>query len=201
MTVTNNADLEQKRFALHLGLAEQGKIHAVENRHQEALSHYREAMNVAVKQGAPEVFFRHYLGCSLESLERMGAYREVLDYCEKALAHYEDNPPEHDIARLDRATIHQREGVIAMRLGEVERAKAAFAQALDAARALRTRLPLAERLNRWLLTNMHIDPRRLEQELAQHEYWTVRPDNIDRGRARSLPEAASSNRPNPMFRR
>ncbi|MCB1735338.1 MAG: peptidylprolyl isomerase [Gammaproteobacteria bacterium] len=201
MTVTGHTELEQKRFALHLGLAEQGKIHAVEDRHQEALTHYREAMNVAVRQGAPEVFFRHYLGCSLESLERMGAYQEVLDYCEKALAHYQENPPEHDIARLDRATIRQREGVIAMRLGEVDRAKTAFAEALNEARALRARLPLAERLNRWLLTNMHIDPRRLEQELAQHDYWTVRPDNIDRGRARALPEVPASSSPNPMFRR
>lgn len=201
MTATANKSHDEKSYALHLGLAEQGKLLAVENRHQEALSHYREAMNIAVRQGAPEVFFRHYLGCSLESLERMGAYGEVLDYCDKAIAHYAQHPPAHDIARMDRATIRQREGVIALRMGDTERARQAFAAALREAQTVGARLPLAERLNRWVLTNLRIDTRRLAQELDLHEYWTVRADTIDRSRARPLPESPTSSCANPLFGR
>lgn len=197
----SETQMDETRFALHLGLAEQGKLHAVSNRHREALSHYREAMNIAVKQQAPEVFFRHYLGCSLESLERMGAYREVMDYCEKALDHYASNPPEHEIACLDRATILQREGVIALRMGDQERAKRAFSDALKQAGEVKAELPLADRLHRWMAANLHIDSRRLEQELDRLDYWSVRPEHIDASRARPLPESQTNSQPNFMFRR
>ena len=55
-------------FSMHLGIAEAGKVHALAGRHPEALRHYREAIRLAVSSKAPEIFFRHYSQCVLESL-------------------------------------------------------------------------------------------------------------------------------------
>ena len=71
------------QYSLHLGIAEQGKIFAVQGNHKEALRHYKEAIKMTQGQEMGEMFFQHYMQCTLESLELMGAYNEVLDYCEK----------------------------------------------------------------------------------------------------------------------
>src|SRR5215212_2230092 len=84
---------------LHLGIAEQGKVHALKGDHGSALTHYREAIRMAVSSGAPEVFFRHYMECTLESLERMGSLREVLEYCDRAIAHYAELMPNSEEQR------------------------------------------------------------------------------------------------------
>lgn len=160
----------------HFGIAEKGKLHALKGDHVSALRLYRQAMNQAQEAAAPEVFLRHYTQCALESLERMGAYDEVLDTCARAQAHYETHPPADDVARLDRASFLERAGVIHLRRGDREAARAHFEQAIAAARPLR--VPLAESVAGWLRSNLHVTPDRLERELVRHRYWSVRADVV-----------------------
>lgn len=167
---------------LHLGLAEQGKLHALASEHDLALLYYREAMRRAVAAGAPEVFFRHYLECTLESLERAGSFAEVLDYCDRALAHHATLTPEDDtmaaVMASDQAHLHQRRGVALLRCGRADEARDALTQAKRIAATRKGRLPLTEQLLGWLARGFHVEPRRLESELARQGYFAVRPDTV-----------------------
>lgn len=171
-------------LALHLGFAERGKLHALAGDHREALVHYRAAIRMAVEQGAPEVFFRHYMECSLESLEMTGAYLEVLEYCDRALAHYAAHPPTHELAHRDLAHVHQRRGVCLFKLGEREPARLALSAGLACAGGP---LPLASALLNWLRNGWHCDVARIVAEQRRHAYFTVRADQVDPSRARDLP--------------
>lgn len=171
---------------LHLGIAEQGKLLALDGHSGDALRHFREAMRLAVQSGAEEVFFRHYTQCTLETLERIGSYAEILEFCERAEAHYEAEPPPNELAELDLATIRQRKGVILAKMGRTDEAKDALRDALATVPA--SRLPLAERLNRWLQMGLTVDARRLDDEQLRHNYFVIRKDNVDPSRAIRLPD-------------
>jgi len=172
---------------LHSGIAEQGKVNALRGNHVEALRHYREAMNMAVRARAPEVVFRHYLECALESLEHMGAYAELLEYCDKAISHYAERPPENPMAELDLATIHQRRGVALMKLGDRPGAKQALTVAVAGAKSCAAQLPLAEQLLRWLKGELTIGKERVLAEQHRHHYFSVRKDMVRPERAVPLP--------------
>jgi hypothetical protein len=176
----------ETELALHLGFAERGKLHALAGDHREALVHYRAAIRMAVERGAPEVFFRHYMECSLESLELTGAYLEVLEYCDRALAHYAAQPPTHELARRDLAHVHLRRGVCLFKLGERERAGEALSAALASGGGP---LPLATALSSWLHRGWHCDVARILAEQRRHAYFTVRADQVDPTRALELPAA------------
>ncbi len=173
--------------ALHFGIAEQGKLHALAGDHEEALRHYREAIRLAVTSGAPEVCFRHYTQCVLESLEHMSAWTEILEFCERVRAHYAANPPPHELARLDLACAHEREGVVLLKRGDTAAALAALAQAREQAGP--GRLPLAEELLGWLRRGMQIDARRIEQQQRRHRYFIVEREAVRPERAIQLPKA------------
>lgn len=182
----SNEATEQRKLAYHLGFAERGKLHALAGDHREALIHYRAAIRLAVEQGAPEVFFRHYMECSLESLELLGSLREVLDYCERALAHYAARPPEHELARRDLAHVHLRRGVCLLKLGERDAARVSLEAALASGGGA---LPLATALLQWLRAGWHVDAARVLAEQRRHDYFTVRADQVDPSRALELPAA------------
>jgi tetratricopeptide (TPR) repeat protein len=172
---------------LHVGLTEQGKLHALAGEHRAALAHYREAMAVAVRAGEPEVFFRHSLECALESLELLGAFDEVLAYCERAIAHYHQRPPEHAVATRDLAHVHQRRAVVLLKRGEREAARA------DLATCLRLQpggMPLAACLQRWLAGGLHFDVARIVAEQHRHQAFSVRRDTVAPERAIPLPAGA-----------
>lgn len=179
-----NAPQEQP---LHSGIAEQGKVNALRGNHVEALLHYREAMNMAVRARVPEVVFRHYLECALESLEHMGSYAELLDYCDKAIAHYAERPPENPMAELDLATIHQRRGVALMKVGDRPAASQALTTAVAGAKSCAAQLPLAEQLLRWLKAELTIGKDRVLAEQHRHRYFSVRKDTVRPERAVPLP--------------
>lgn len=173
---------------LHVGLAEQGKVHALAGQHKAALAHYREAMTLAVRAGEPEVVFRHYLECSLESLELLGAFDEVLAYCERAMAHYRTRPPEHELANRDLAHVHQRRAVVLLKRGQREAAQ------VDLAACNRLQpgtMPLAATLLRWLTTGLHFDAARILTEQHRHQYFSVRHDTVVKERAIPLPAGAN----------
>jgi len=183
-----NADPKRVR-RLHLGVAEKGKSHAVDGEHVLALTYYREAMRMAVHAKEPEIYFRHYLECTLESLELMRSYGEVLEYCDRALAHYEEHPPEHPLARRDLASIHERRGAVLIKSGETAAAREALRRAVDLARQDGGTLPLADKLLGWAARGLRVEAARVTSEQQRHGYFAVRPDTVDRGRAIALPDA------------
>src|SRR6185436_7855303 len=101
---------------LHYRVAEQGKVHALKGEHGEALRHYREALRLAANHGEPEVCLRHYAWCVLESLERSGAFEEVVALCQRVEAHYAQHPGTTALARLDRAAHLERQGLALLKL-------------------------------------------------------------------------------------
>lgn len=175
-------------YAIHMGLAEQGKLHALAKEYRLALYYYRKAMQLAVEHGHPEIFFRHYLECVVEALEQLRSFREVLDYCDRALALYGKQPPQDDVARRDLAHIYQRLGVVRLKLGEPEAARAALRKGLEVIKGARQSLPLAQTLLRWLELGVHIDERRVSAEQERTRYFSVRKDTVAAERALRLPD-------------
>ncbi len=173
---------------LHRGLAEQGKLHALAGDHAMALLHYRHAMRLAVSSGAPEVFFRHYLECVIESLEQTKSFDEVLEYCERALTLYAERPPADEISRRDLAHIYQRQGLVRLRLGNREGACSSLRHALEGVRQDSGSLPIAHQLLGWLERSFHIDDAAIDRLQRQHGYYAVRRDLVDASIALSLPK-------------
>ncbi|MFN8466280.1 MAG: hypothetical protein U0X20_12055 [Caldilineaceae bacterium] len=172
---------------LHMGIAEQGKVYALAGKHALALQYYRQAIHMAVQAGDPEIFFRHYLECVMESLEQMGAHAEVLAYCEKAIAFYGEHPPANFLEQRDRAHVYERQGSVLLKRGDKEGAAAAFEQALRAAEGSSQALPLAQTLLRWTRSGLHVDANRVLAEQRRTHYFSVRSDTVDASRAIKLP--------------
>jgi len=172
--------------ALHVGIAEAGKLAALKGEHAEALRHYREALRLAHAIRAPEVFFRHYTQCVLESLERSGAQDEVIAFCENADDHYRGLATSTALHARDHGALLERLGVALLRRGDADAARATLTRARD--RAGDGALPVAETLLGWLARGLTPDRRRLEPLLRKHRYYTVRPDQVDARRARPLPK-------------
>jgi hypothetical protein len=169
---------------LCFALAEQGKVLALAGDHGEALRPYRESIRLAVEARLPEVVFRHTTQCVLESLEALGSWDEILAFCDRAEAHYVAEPPEHDLARQDRASHFERKGVVLLKAGRSEDAR----EALEAAKThAAAPLPLAAAVLRWLQSGLHVDARRVEAEQRRLQYFTVRKDTVDPTRAVALP--------------
>jgi tetratricopeptide (TPR) repeat protein len=182
-----------KGHRLHLGIAEGGKLHALKGEHGQALTCYREAIRMAVNTGAPEVFFRHYMECTLESLEKMGSFPEVIAYADRAIEHYAAITPTSDeqraLIRADLVSIHQRRGAVLLKSGRVDEARAALEKATALAReAPAIALPLAEALLGWIVRGFHVDAHRILTEQEAKRYFSVRPDTVDRALAIPLPK-------------
>lgn len=186
-----DGDAAESRTPLHLGLAEQGKIHAVAGEHRTALLYYRHAMRLAVEAVAPEAFFRHYLECAIESLELMDCHAEVIDYCERVDAHYAsivalDEAQASFVAR-DRAAVAQRRALVLLKGGRRDEARRWLDEARRRAVAAALDLPLLERVGGWLDQGLHVAPERVVA--AQHQlcYFSVTAGSTDPDRAVRLP--------------
>lgn len=175
-----------------MGVAEQGKLYALQGNHKLALQYYRAAMQMTVQAGDPEVFFRHYLECVIESLEQTESYPEVLEYCERVLQHYQLNPPPNPMAVMDLAHIYQRKGINLFKSGDREGAILALQEALNQAKTIGKvtpkTLPLTQTLLQWLRSNLHIDKQRLLAEQNRQQYFSVRKDTVDPSMAVKLPD-------------
>jgi tetratricopeptide (TPR) repeat protein len=173
---------------LHLGIAEQGKLYALDGDHPAALFYYRKAMQMSIAAGDPEVFFRHYLDCVMESLEHIGSYAEIVEYCEKALKIYEENPPQNELTLRDKAHLYEKLGVAKLKSGDVKAARRAFEDGLKVLAGSGQVMPLARSLERWLAQGLYIDVQRVLTEQERCHYFTVRPDSVDPARAVKLPD-------------
>ncbi|SEG11188.1 tetratricopeptide repeat protein [Marinobacterium lutimaris] len=184
----NHQAAAAEAHAYHLGVAEAGKCFALKGDHREALRHYREAMRLAVSASAPEVFFRHYCQCVLESLELTGQFQEVIEYCEKADAYYEQISSQKQapsqLHGRDHASILERLGLIYAKQGESEAAIACLEKARTLAGS--ERLALTEQVYGWLRRGMVPDVARLTAAQRKHQYFTVRAEQVDARRARPL---------------
>lgn len=176
--------------AMHIGIAETGKIRAVAGDHTEALRHYREALRLAQGAGAPEVFFRHYTQCVLESLEQTGAHAEVIDFCENALSHFDQIEKPLDLHRRDHAAMAERYALNLIKAGRADDARAPLVQAVELARP--RDLPVARAVLDWVRRGMTPDARRIGDLQRKHAYWTVREESLDPDRAVPLPDGAAA---------
>jgi hypothetical protein len=170
---------------MHLSIAETGKLKALKSDHKGALKHYREALRLAVSSRAPEVFFRHYTQCVLESLELTGAYDEVLDYCINADAHYESLNLSSSLHRRDHGSILERQGLVELKKGDAEQGHKTLRKAC--AIAGEKILPLSEEIINWLQRGFSLDVTRITTSQRKHDYFVVRADQVDRKRASTVP--------------
>ncbi len=178
----------EKGFQIHMGIAEQGKVHALEGNHQRALLYYRTAINMTVAANDPEVFFRHYLECALESMEHLSMLDDLMDYCDKALKIYENNPPPNQFARMDNAYLHQKKAIILMKMDKKQEAIDYFKKAIALAKEEKAKLSLSETLLRWLSGGFFIDQNRMITEQYKQGYFNVRKDTVDPSKAITLPD-------------
>lgn len=169
---------------IHFSIAETGKLLALKGSHSEALHHYREALRLAVSSRAPEVFFRHYTQCVLESLELTGAYEEIIQFCENADVHYTSLNLNSKLHKRDHGSILERLGLVHLKKGDLD----AGVDALEKARKIagEKTLPITEEMLGWLQRGFHVDSNRILSSQRRHHYFVVRRDQVDRKRAKPL---------------
>lgn len=181
-----------------MGIAEQGKLYALQGNHKMALQYYRVAMQMTVQASDPEVFFRHYLECVIESLEQTESYPEVLEYCDRVLHHYQQNPPPNPMAVMDLAHIYQRKGINLFKSGDRDAAIQALQEAMKIAgtvgKVTSKTMPLTQMLLHWLRSNLHVDKQRLLSEQHRQQYFSVRKDSVDPTLAVKLPDEGLANK-------
>jgi tetratricopeptide (TPR) repeat protein len=174
-----------QRKTLHLRIAEAGKVAALAGNHAEALRHYREAIRLSVSTGAPDVFFRHYTQCVLESLERTGSYADVIEYCTRADEHYLSFDHLNPLQRRDHGATLERLGAVLLKAGRPDDALTVLQRAVQIAGS--GALPLSEELVGWLRRGLRPDASRITQLQDLHRYFTVRPELVDASLATKLP--------------
>lgn len=172
---------------VHLGIAEQGKLYALAGKHDWALAYYREAIRLTVQAAEPEIVFRHYLECVLESLEMMGSYKEVLDYCDKAIDLFLTSREAAAHTGAELAHVYQRQGAVLLKSGNREAAAQSLRKAVELGATHRLSLPLAKTLLGWVERGFQVDARRVLAEQERTNYFNVRHDTVDRARAVKLP--------------
>ena len=179
----------QSNEALHLGIAEQGKILALDGNHKEALRHYREAIRLTVQHKSPDVFFQHYTQCVMESLELSGAHGEVIDYCKKMQDFLAKQDATNPMVNQGIASALEKEAIQHLLRQEPTEALPLLQQAQK--RGGRGKLPLADQLLNWVQRGYTVDPRQVKDAQKRHQYFIVRRDKVDPARAITLPKAVS----------
>jgi tetratricopeptide (TPR) repeat protein len=173
---------------IHFGVAEKGKILAIQGNHKEALRHYKEALRMCQIVPNADIFFQHYSLCAMESLELMKSYNEVIEFCDKCLEFLDTKPDfeNHTVFQKFKASLWERKGIQFLHLGEKEDALDAFKEAqkiID-----RKHLPLTYDLLNWILRGFTISTKQIQDAQNKHQYFTVRKDNINEKIAVELPE-------------
>lgn len=177
----------QNVHAMHAGVAEAGKLLAVQGRHAQALERYREALRMAQAARAPQIFALHYLHCILESLEHMGAYAQAVALAAEAAQAAAALKPS-EFQRRDRAHLLERQGVNQLKAGNLSAARTTLKSAL----AIDDALPCARALLDWTARGLSVSPARLAEVQRKHGYFSVRADAIDPARARNLQQTEHS---------
>lgn len=180
---------------LHLSIAETGKLMALKGNHTEALHHYREALRLAVSSKAPEVFFRHYTQCVLESLELTNTYDEIIQFCKDADSHYASLGLNSSLHKRDHGSVLERMGLVQLKKGDVDAGRAALEKAQQIAGE--GTLPITEEILGWLKRGFSVDTSRILSSQRRHKYFVVRPDQVDRQRAQPISTKQRTGIPDP----
>ncbi len=167
--------MAEQSVPYHFRVAETGKKYALNGDLERALGCYRLAMRLTINNKGPELFFRHYLECLVEGLELNGDFDEVLVFCDHLEQLHDQLDNAGQLQRLDRATNHQRRGIVYLKSGQTSLAEVALQQAVSMAG---NNLPLAASLLRWLQSRLTISPERIAQEQSKHRYFSVRKETL-----------------------
>ena len=176
--------------AMHYAIAEHGKLLALKRDYKNALTHYREAIRMAVSSKAPEVFFRHYTQCVLESLELTGGHAEIIEFCVNADAHYSTLNLSSHLHLRDHASVLERKGINEIKAGDQETGVQTLKSAQDMAG--KKDLPLTDEVLEWAVRGYTIDTARLLSIQRKHNYFVVRRNQVNEKRARSIASLKSA---------
>ena len=182
--------MTRSREALCLGIAEQGKLHALKGRHVEALRHYREALRLASSCADSELFFHHCTQCIMESLELSGSHAAVADYCVRAEDHFAAIETDDVLVRRQRGANFERLAISRLQTGDAGEARELFAIAIDLAG--KGALPLSEALLDWLRRGLSVSEARLRSAQQHHRYFVVRKGLVDPAIAVALPDGVGA---------
>ncbi|MDA3904799.1 MAG: tetratricopeptide repeat protein [Bacteroidales bacterium] len=173
--------MEQKEtINIHYGVAENGKLLATQGNHKEALMHYREALRMCQNQPGADIFFQHYSLCAMESLELMGAYTEVIEFCNKCINFLDSKTglKNNQVFLKFKASLYERKGIQYMYLQQNNNAIECFKEAQSSIE--KKYLPLCVDLMNWLMRGYSISNKQINDLQKKHSYFTVRKDNINK---------------------
>jgi tetratricopeptide (TPR) repeat protein len=173
---------------LHYGVAEKGKVFALQGNHKEALRHYKEALRMCQSLPTADVFFQHYSMCAMESLELMESYDEVIAFCDKCLDFLEskDDLKDNPIFEKYVASILERKGIQYLFLNEKAEAVEAFKAVQN--RIGKTQMPLTNELLNWASRGYTITTKQIRDLQKKHKYFTVRKEIVNEKIAIELPQ-------------
>lgn len=182
--MTHTAQTQNQPHGIHFSIAETGKLLALKGKHIDALQHYREALRLAVSSRAPEIFFRHYTQCVLESLELTGEYKEIIEFCTNADHHYASLDLHSSLHRRDHGSVLERLGLTHLKNDDLEQGRAA----LEKARAIAGDgvLPITDEVLGWLKRGFRVDKGRILSSQRKHKYFVVRHGQVDPKRAKPM---------------
>jgi len=174
------------KYVLHLGIAEKGKMYAVQGNHKEALRHYKEAIKMTQGQDKGEIFFQLYMQYTLESLELMGAYDEVLRYCETFLEFLEEKE-DNDFINKYKAETWQRMAIQYLHKDDIETAKEHLLLIIKEKEI--GKLQIAQKLLDWINRGYKINKKQISDLQKENNYFIVTKENINPEIAIELPQA------------
>lgn len=181
MEATTNTSNEY----LHLGIAEKGKLYALEGNYKEALRHYKEAIRMTQNKPQGELFFQHYVQCTMEALELSGAYDEVISFCEKFLDLLEEKGNDELILKY-KAEMLQRMAIQFLLKDDKAEAEALFKTAQKIVGT--GKLKLTDELLNWILRRYTLSKKQISDLQKKYNYFIVKKENVRPEIAVELPE-------------
>ena len=124
----------------------------------------------------------------MESLELMGSYNEVINFCERCIDFLESKEKlkENPIFEKFFASILERKGIQFLLLNEKQDAIEAFTAVQQ--RVGKTMMPLTNELLNWAQRGYAITPQQIRDLQKKHKYFSVRKENVNEKIAIELPQ-------------
>lgn len=174
------------QYAMHLRIAEKGKLYALEGKHQQALRHYKEAIKMTENQENGSLFFQHYMQCVMESLELMGAHKEVMSYCEKFLALLDEQNLNEELKLRYKADVLLRWSIQHLLIDEPKEAQSLLMQVQK--EIGKGGMRFVDELLTWLQRGYNIGQKQLRDAQKKHHYFIVSKEKVRPEIAMELPE-------------
>lgn len=166
----------KKKQLLHVGIAEKGKLYALEGEHKKALKHYREALRMAQVNNDPELFSQHYMQCVVESLEISGNHDEVISYGLHIVDLIDKQEEKTLFVKKKLVSELERLAIQYLYKGQSEEAKETLIRIKET--LPQNQPPISRKLLDWMYRGYVISPKQLRELQNQYEYFIVRNDNV-----------------------